>query len=127
MVETIVVPFPRHNTHPDLPPSADFIEHPIPSNIPLVPPLPNSTSQSLLMRSSTTSKPPTTKANSDSNNRSSSQRDDVSITSETSILDQRPYMMRDLHSDLLEEIKKGTLFFSFFNFCFLFFFRYSIK
>ena len=39
--------------------------------------------------------------------RPSSQRDDVSVTSETSIQDQRPYIMRDLHSDLLDEIKKG--------------------
>jgi WAS family protein 3 len=95
------------------PPPADFIEQspppppPMPSNVPPAPPLPNSTIQSLVMRSSTTSTPPTTKTNSDSYNGSSSQRDDVSMTSETSIQDQRPYIMRDLHSDLLEEIKKG--------------------
>jgi hypothetical protein len=59
------------------------------------------------------STPPTIKTNSDSNNGSSSQRDDVSVTSETSIQDQRPYIMHDLHSDLLGEIKKGTSFFSF--------------
>ena len=29
------------------------------------------------------------------------------MTSETSIQDQRPSVMRDLHSDLLDEIKKG--------------------
>ena len=29
------------------------------------------------------------------------------MTSETSIQDQRPNVMRDLHSDLLDEIKKG--------------------
>ncbi len=118
------------------PPPADFIEQStppppppsMPANIPPAPPLPNSTIQSLVMRSSTTN---TTKTNSNSNNgSSSSQRDDVSVTSETSIQDQRPYIMRDLHSDLLEEIKKGTSFF----FCFIFFipsffssFRYSIQ
>ena len=37
------------------------------------------------------------------------QRDDVSVTSESSTQDQRPYLQRDLHSDLLDEIKKGTL------------------
>jgi hypothetical protein len=81
------------------------------------------------MRSSTTSTPPTTKTNSDSYNGSSSQRDDVSMTSETSIQDQRPYIMRDLHSDLLEEIKKGTSLFAFLQFIFLSFFcyRYSIE
>ncbi|CAF0999153.1 unnamed protein product [Adineta steineri] len=99
------------------PPPADFIEQspspppppppppPMPqSNIPPAPPLPNSTIQSLVMRSTTTSTSSTTKTNSNSN---TSQRDDVSVTSETSIQDQRPYISRDLHSDLLEEIKKG--------------------
>lgn len=102
------------------PPPADFIEQtsspplpppapPLPSNIPPAPPLPNnSTIQSLVMRPSTASTPTTIKNTSDSNNGSSSQRDDVSVTSETSIQDQRPYVMRDLHSDLLEQIKKGT-------------------
>jgi hypothetical protein len=101
------------------PPPADFIEQspsppppppppPMPSNIPPAPPLPNSTIQSLVMRSSTASTPPTIKTSSNSNTLSSSQRDDVSMTSETSIQDQRPYM-RDLHSDLLDEIKKGKI------------------
>ena len=31
----------------------------------------------------------------------------MKTTSETSIQDKRPYLMRDLHSDLLEQIKKG--------------------
>jgi hypothetical protein len=42
------------------------------------------------------------------NNTDRNHRDDVSMTSETSIQDQRPYIMRDLHSDLLDEIKKGN-------------------
>lgn len=87
------------------PPPADFIERspspplppPIPSNIPPAPPLPNSTIQSLVIRPSTN-----LKTSADIN-----RRDDVSFTSETSIQDQRPYVTRDLHSDLLEEIKKG--------------------
>ncbi|CAF2980832.1 unnamed protein product [Rotaria sp. Silwood2] len=58
------------------------------------------------MRSSTASTPPTTKTNSDSNTLSSSQRDNVSVTTKTSIQDQRSYIMRNLHSDLLEKIKK---------------------
>ncbi|CAF4113254.1 unnamed protein product, partial [Rotaria sordida] len=53
------------------------------------------------------STPSTKKTNSDNNTISLSQRDDVSVTSETSMQDQRPILMRDLHSDLLEEIKKG--------------------
>jgi len=108
------------------PPPADFIEQsppppppPMPSNIPPAPPLPNSTIQSLVMRSSTASRSPTIKTNSDSNNGSSSQRDDVSVTSEMSIQDQRPYIMRDLHSDLLDEIKKGTSCFCFFSIFFI--------
>jgi len=118
------------------PPPADFIQQspPLPpppppsisTNIPPAPPLPNSTIQSLVMRSSTT---PARKTNSDSNNGSSSQCDDVSVTSETSIQDQRPYIMRDLHSDLLDEIKKGKYIYSFLRSCFLFrfLFRYSIE
>lgn len=109
------------------PPPADFIEHspsppppppppslpppapPMPSNIPPAPPLPNSTIQSLVMRPLTSNTPTKNKNSTDSNTiSSSSQRDDVSVTSETSIQDQRPYIMRDLHSDLLEEIKKGN-------------------
>jgi len=61
------------------------------------------------MRSSTANTPTKIKNSTNSNNLSSSQRDDVSMTSETSIQDQRPYIMRDLHSDLLEEIKKGII------------------
>ncbi|CAF2478817.1 unnamed protein product [Rotaria sp. Silwood2] len=53
----------------------------MPPNTPLVPPSPNSTIQSLVMRSSTMSTLPTIKTNSDSNNGSSSQRDDISVTS----------------------------------------------
>ncbi|CAF1539060.1 unnamed protein product, partial [Rotaria sordida] len=99
------------------PPPADFIEQstpsppppppPIPSNIPPAPPLPNSTIQALVMRPSPISTPSTKKTNSNNNTISLSQRDDVSVTSETSMQDQRPILMRDLHSDLLEEIKKG--------------------
>jgi len=70
---------------------------PMPSNIPPAPPLPDSTIQSIVLR------PLTNKKNSTDN----SQRDDISMTSEASIQDRRPYIMRDLHSDLLEEIKKG--------------------
>jgi len=115
----------------NLPPSpADFIEQsplppppppsPMPSNIPPVPPSPNSSIQSLVMRPSTVSTPPTTETNSDSNSLlSSSQRDDVSVTSKTSIQDERPYIMRDLHSDLLEKIKKGK--FTLFSFVLCFF------
>lgn len=108
------------------PPPADFIEKssssmvpppppppppapPMPSNIPPAPPLPNAVIQSLVVRPSIGNAPAITKTNSDSNTKSSSQRDDVSLTSETSIQDQRPFLMRDLHSDLLEEIKKGKL------------------
>ncbi|CAF1118877.1 unnamed protein product [Adineta ricciae] len=104
------------------PPPADFIEQspsppptlppppapPLPSNIPPAPPLPNSAIQSLVMRPSTTDT--SARLNNGSNNHqnhSSLHRDDVSMTSETSIQDQRPYIMRDLHSDLLDEIKKG--------------------
>ncbi|UJR08680.1 hypothetical protein I4U23_012938 [Adineta vaga] len=83
---------------PPLPPSFTSQAPSQSSNIPPPPPLPNSTLQSLVMR-------PTTNTN--SNTVSVSQRDDVSITSETSIQDKRPYIMRDLHSDLLDEIKKG--------------------
>ncbi len=94
------------------PPPADFIEQspsppppppPMPSNIPPAPPLPNSTIQSLVMRSSTANTSPATKDNTDKNH-----RDDVSMNSETSIQDKRPYIVRDLHSDLLDEIKKGN-------------------
>ena len=105
------------------PPPADFIEQspspppalppppapPLPSNIPPAPPLPTSAIQSLVMRPSTTDT--SVKLNNGSNNHqnhSSLNRDDVSMTSETSIQDQRPYIMRDLHSDLLDEIKKGN-------------------
>jgi hypothetical protein len=95
------------------PPPADFMEQspsppppppppPMSSNIPPAPPLSNSTIQSLAMRSSTANTSSKIKNNSDRNH-----RDDVSMTSETSIQDQRPYIMRDLHSDLLDEIKKG--------------------
>jgi hypothetical protein len=115
----------------NLPPSpADFIEQSplppppppplMPSNIPPVPPLPNSSIQSLVMRPSTVSTTPTTKTNSDSNSLSSSQRDDVSVTSEISIQDERPYIMRDLHSDLLEKIKKGKSTLFSFVLCFFF-------
>jgi hypothetical protein len=108
---------PTHATNTEIdnspPPLANFVEQssppppsPMPSNIPPAPPLPNSTIQSLVIRSSKTSTP-TTKTNSDNNTLSPSQRDAVSVTSEASIQDQRPYIMRDLHSDLLEEIKKG--------------------
>jgi len=102
------------------PPPADFIEQspspppppppppPMPSNIPPAPPLPNSTIQSLVMRPTTGNTPRKMKNSTNSNSLSSSQRDDVSVTSETSIQDQRPYIMRDLHSDLLDEIKKGN-------------------
>jgi hypothetical protein len=103
------------------PPPADFIEQspsppppppppppPMASNIPPAPPLPNSTIQSLAMRPSTANTPTKNKNSKDTNHFSSSQRDDISMTSETSIQDQRPYIMRDLHSDLLEEIKKGN-------------------
>jgi hypothetical protein len=104
------------------PPPADFIEQsPSPppppppppppsmsSNIPSAPPLPNSTIQSLVMRPSTSNTPTKVKNSTDSNNSSSSHRDDVSMISETSIQDQRPYINRDLHSDLLDEIKKGN-------------------
>ena len=72
---------------------------PMPSNIPAAPPLPNSTLQSLVMRPSKGVPLPI-------------QRDDVSVTSETSIQDQRPYIMRDLRSDLLEQIKKGLVLYS---------------
>ena len=95
------------------PPPADFIEQspsppppppppppPMSSNVPPPPPLPNSTIQSLIMRSSTANTPTKNKNSTDSNNFSSSHRDNVSITSETSIQDKRPYIMRDLHSDL---------------------------
>jgi hypothetical protein len=78
------------------------------SNIPSAPPLPNSTIQSLVMRPSTSNTPTKIKNSTDSNNLSSSHRDDVSMISETSIQDQRRYIMRDLHSDLLDEIKKGN-------------------
>ena len=62
---------------------------PMPTNIPSAPPLPNSTIQSLVMRPSTASNTtPARKTISDSNHGSSSQRDDVSVTSETSIQDQ---------------------------------------
>jgi len=102
------------------PPPADFIEQspspppppppppPMPSNIPPAPPLPNSTIQSLVMRPTTGNTPTKMKNSTNSNSLLSSQRDDVSLTSETSIQDKRPYIMRDLHSDLLEEIKKGN-------------------
>jgi hypothetical protein len=97
------------------PPPADFIQQspPLPpppmlTNTPPGSPLPNSTIQSLVMRPPTeNTTTPARKSNSDSNHGSSSQFDDISITSETSIQDQRPYIMRDLHSDLLDEIKKG--------------------
>ena len=106
------------------PPPADFIERaspspppppppppppapPLPSMIPPAPPLPNSaTIQSVIVRSVTNRD----KQNMDSLNGMSSQRDDISMASEKSIQDQRPYIMRDLHSDLLEEIKKGEFF-----------------
>ncbi|CAF1407997.1 unnamed protein product [Adineta steineri] len=94
------------------PPPADFIEQsPSPppppppppllmsSNIPHAPPLPNTTIQSLVMRPLSTNVPTAVKNSSDNNN--------VSITSETLIQDKRPYINRDLHSDLLDEIKKG--------------------
>jgi hypothetical protein len=102
------------------PPPADFIEQspspppppppppPMPSNIPPAPPLPNSTLHSLVMRPSTTNTPIKIKNSTDSNKFSSSQRDDLSMTSENSIQNQRPCIMRDLHSDLLDEIKKGN-------------------
>ncbi|CAF1350211.1 unnamed protein product [Rotaria magnacalcarata] len=104
------------------PPPADFIERspsppppppppppapPLPSNIPPAPPLPNSTIQSLVIQPAVTGTPNKMKNGTHSNNVSSSHRDDVSMTSENSIQDQRPYIMRDLHSDLLDEIKKG--------------------
>jgi hypothetical protein len=96
------------------PPPADFIQYSPPSsNIPPAPPLPSSTIQSLVMRPSTGSTPTTIKTNSDSNNVSLSQRDDISVTSETSIQDKRPSISRDLHSDLLDEIKKGISFLTF--------------
>ena len=79
------------------PPPADFIERSPSPPPPPPPPVPNATIQSLVMR------PPPTNA--------SSHRDDVSVTSETSIQDQQPYVARDLHSDLLGEIKKGRSFF----------------
>lgn len=101
------------------PPPADFMERspspppppppppppapPMPSNIPPAPPLPSSTIQSLVMRPLTSNTPSKTKNSTDS-----SQQDDVSMTSEASIQDSRPYIMRDLHSDLLDEIKKGN-------------------
>lgn len=113
------------------PPPADFIEQsppppplppppppppPMPGNIPAAPPLPNSTIQSLVMRSSTANTTtPGRKIHSDSNHGPSSHRDDVSVTSETSIQDQRPCVMRDLHSDLLDEIRKGTFHIFFFH------------
>jgi len=81
---------------------------PMPPNIPPAPPLPNSTIQSLMMRPTTGNTPTKMKNSTNSNSLLSSQRDDVSVTSETSIQDQRPYIMRDLHSDLLDEIKKGN-------------------
>ncbi len=121
------------------PPPADFIEQsppppplpppppPMPSNIPPAPPLPNATIGSLVMRPSTASTPSTTKNNSNSNNGSSSQRDDVSVTSETSIQDQRPYISRDLHSDLLEEIKKGKFILFFFSILYRFPFCLGIQ
>ena len=124
------------------PPPADFIQQspplpppppppppplPAPTNIPPAPPLPNSTLQSLVMRPQTTNTTtPARKSNSDSNH-GSSQCDDVSVTSETSIQDQRPYIMRDLHSDLLEEIKKGMYLFFLHAFQCHLHFRYSIK
>jgi hypothetical protein len=95
------------------PPPADFIERspspppppppppPMRSNIPPAPPLLTSTIQSLVMRSSTASTPAKIKNSTDS-------RDDGSMTSEGSTQDQRPYIVRDLHSDLLDEIKKGN-------------------
>jgi len=95
------------------PPPADFIERspspppppppppPMRSNIPPAPPLLTSTIQSLVMRSSTASTPAKIKNSTDN-------RDDVSMTSEGSTQDQRPYIARDLHSDLLDEIKKGN-------------------
>ena len=102
------------------PPPADFIERspsppppppppppplpPMTSNIPPAPPLPNSAIQSLVMRPVTINTPSKNKNSTDS-----SQRDDISMISETSIQDQRPYISRDLHSDLLDEIKKGTM------------------
>ena len=98
------------------PPPAHFIEDsspsppppppapPMPSTIPPPPPLPNGTLQSLVMRPSTTPTAGGTNGNSKNHH---SQQDDVSMTSETSIQDQRPNVMRDLHSDLLDEIKKG--------------------
>jgi hypothetical protein len=108
------------------PPPADFIEQspsappppppppslpppppPMPSNIPPAPPLHSSAIQSLVIRPSTASTPTKLKNGTNSNNASSSQRDDGSVTSESSIQDQRPCIMRDLHSDLLDEIKKG--------------------
>ena len=80
----------------------------VPSNIPPAPPLPPSCAiQSLVMRPLTTNATSSNKANTNSTTPTTSHRDDVSVTSETSIQDQRPYIMRDLHSDLLEEIKKG--------------------
>ncbi|CAF5229783.1 unnamed protein product, partial [Rotaria magnacalcarata] len=79
----------------------------LPSNIPPAPPLPNSTIQSLVIQPAVTGTPNKMKNGTHSNNASSSHRDDVSMTSENSIQDQRPYIMRDLHSDLLDEIKKG--------------------
>jgi hypothetical protein len=103
------------------PPPADFIERspsppppppppPMPSNIPPAPPLFNSTLQSLVVRPLMTNTPTTNKNITNGHNGSSSQRDDGSLTSEASIQDQRPIIMRDLHSDLLEEIKKGDTF-----------------
>jgi hypothetical protein len=113
------------------PPPTDFIEQspppPMPSNISPAPPLPNSSIQSFVMRSSTVSTPPTAKTNSDSNTLSSSQRDVVSVTSETSTQDERPYIMRDLHSNLfLKKSKKVNPLFSLLFYA-SFLFRYSIE